>query len=219
MKKTSIRLARQVLLVISLSTMLAACSVIGPQKEVRSGVGVHPLNYSGQELSYLAVEDPQNPNNAGGGAALNPYGGGRTTMCCFGIPSKWRPDLQVIVKFRVYPEKETHRILVNVPRYSKPDDIWIMVHEGGEAEAVISDTEPGHPDWPGKMKNWPEPSREYRLKVWRRKVDEHRAYITEGTQRMNSLTFESYTKEAKERLRKNLEYSKAELDYLLKNKP
>ena len=222
MKKTlkyALRLSLGVIGLVLLSTGCSTAGQMETQKEERSGVGVHSINYSGKELSYIAVEDPKNPKNAGGGDALNPYGGGHSTICCFSIPSKWRPDLQVAVVFRVYPEKETHRVLVNVPEYRKADDIWIMVHEGGGAEAVSTDTEPGHPEWPGRIKTWPVPSREYRLKIWERKVGEHKAYIADGTQRMNSSIFESYTTEQKERLQKNIEFSKSELDYLLKNKP
>ncbi|RJG07633.1 DUF3304 domain-containing protein [Noviherbaspirillum cavernae] len=218
MKKTSIRLATQVLRVISLSTVLAACSAIGPQKEARSGVGVHSINYSGKELSYVAVEDPKNPNNGGGGDALNPYGGGRSTICCFSIPDKWHPDLQVIVEFRVYPEKETRRVLVNVPQYRKPDDIWIMVHEGGEAEAVITSTEPGHPDWPGRMKDWPVPSREYRLKVWGEKLRREKAELTAMEKALQGDVSDLSPREL-ERLKRAIGYSKNEIKRLEGVKP
>lgn len=157
-----------------LAVVMTACSSVGLHKEEYSGVSVIALNYSGHELSYIAVEDPKNPGNAGGGDALNPYGGGGGRICCFGIPDKWRPDLQVIVEYKIWPEKEYRRVLTNVPPYSnnEPGPIWIMVHEDDSVEAVVSNAGPGHPDWPGKIKDSPTPSQEYRLKVWERKLKE-----------------------------------------------
>ena len=218
MNTSNLQPIRRWLGVISLLTVLAGCSAIGPKKEERSGVAVQPINYSGYELSYLAVEDPKDPKNAGGGGALNPYGGGRSTMCCFGIPSQWHPDLQVIVKFRIYPEKEMRRVLVKVPPYAdgKPGYIWIMVHEDQSAEAVVSNYGPSRPEWPGKVKGYPEPSREYQLKVWGEKLEREKADLTRFEK---AIQKPELSKEKREGYEETISQIKKSIRYLEANKP
>ena len=161
---------------ISLLTVLAGCSVIGPKKEERAGASVRALNYTAREIYMIGVEEPGNPKNDGGGDALNPYSGGGS-ICCFGIPSQWHPDLKVIVEYQFYPEKEVRRALVNVPPYpdGKPGDIWLIVHEDESPEAVVSKYGPSRPEWPGKIKGYPVPSREYRLKLWGEKLQREKS--------------------------------------------
>jgi hypothetical protein len=39
-------------------------------------------------------------------------------------------------------------------------------------EVVASAIDPGHEKWPGKIKHWPIPSREYKLKLWQMDYDQ-----------------------------------------------
>ncbi len=200
-----------------LTVVMTACSSLGLHKEEYSGATVIAVNYSGHELSYIAVEDPKNPGNAGGGDALNPYSGGGH-ICCFGIPDKWRPDLQVIVEYKIWPEKEYRRVLTNVPPYSnnKPGDIWIMVHEDDSVEAVVSNAGPSHPDWPGKIKDWPTPSREYRLKVWERKLREEKDALVRFEKAVKKPDISN---EKREGYQETLNQIKKNIQYMEANKP
>jgi hypothetical protein len=168
------------LAVLASIAMLVACaSPIGSPKNDNVGIGIHSLNYSAREVAYIAVEKPGEPNGGGGGDALNPYSGGGT-ICCFSIPEKWHPDLKVVIKYNFYPESEYRKQVVNVPPYGggKPGDIWLIVHADESVEAVVSDFSPTREEWPGKVKGYPVPSREYRLKIWEREVESARHNVT-----------------------------------------
>lgn len=112
------------------------------------------------------VRDPNDKTNSGGGDALNPYGVGGS-ICCFGIPAQWRPGYQLIVKYNFYPDKAWHEQLVDVPPYPEgiADDIWLIMHDDGKAEAIVSSFGPTRPEWPGRIKGRPVPSKEYAKKV------------------------------------------------------
>lgn len=170
-------LIQRCFIVMSLAALLPACAEIGVKKEEISGVAVHAINYSGRGI-IIGVVDPNNPNNMGGGEALNPYASGGS-VCCFGIPSKWRPDLKVIVDYQFYPDETIHKQLVSVPPYAggKAGYIWIMLHEDGKAEVVVSNGNPDHAEWPGKIKGYPVASREYRLKLWGEKLRMDKAVL------------------------------------------
>ena len=153
------------LVTASMATVLA-----GWTTTASAGV-IHSLNYSEREVSYIAVEAANDPTRGGGGDALNPYGEGGN-ICCFSAPAKWSPDVQVMVVYRFYPEKEMRRVLVNVPPYPNGEagEIWLIAHEDGSAEAVVSNYGPDRPEWPGKIKGYPVPSKAYMLKLWERDV-------------------------------------------------
>jgi hypothetical protein len=204
-------------ILITVALILTACAASAQKKEEHVGASIYSLNYSAREVAYIAVEEPGDPNGGGGGDALNPYSEGGS-ICCFSIPQKWRPDLKVVVVYQLYPDKEYRRSLVSIPPYpnDKAGSIWLIVHQDESVEAVVSKYGPSRPEWPGKIKGYPVPSREYRIKIWEKKVEEQKAYIANGMLRLNDA---SYTKEEKDRLEKNLEYSKALLNHLLKNKP
>ena len=179
MKKMINQLMRRAFLAIAAITFMTAC--IPPaeaSKEDRVGAGVKAINYSGKEIEFIAVERPGEPDSGGGGESLNPYSSGGT-VCCFGIPIKWHPELKVLIKFRFYSEQETRRHLVSVPPYAAGEagDIWLIVYEDESVEAVVSDYLPTRPEWPGKIKGYPVASREYRLKRWEEKLERDKASL------------------------------------------
>jgi hypothetical protein len=131
------------------------------------GVGmaasIQALNYSSREVNYIAVENPGNTNSGGGGDAIDPYGQGGT-ICCFSVPEKWHADLKVVVVYQFYPDPTLHRETVSIPPYpnGKAGDIWLIVYEDGSVGAVVSHYGPSLPEWPGKIKGYPVPTKEYR---------------------------------------------------------
>jgi hypothetical protein len=165
-------LYRSVLIVAMTALTTACASSAEKAKGDTVGVGIKSLNYSGKEVSYIAVEKPEDPNGGGGGDALNPYSGGGSTICCFSIPNKWSPDLKVVIEYQFYPETTYRKQLVSVAPYAagKLGDIWLIVHPDESVEAVVSDFGPTRDEWPGKIKGYPVPSREYQLKRWKEKL-------------------------------------------------
>lgn len=137
-------------------------------------VNIHGVNYSDRPFTYF-VSEIGNPEAGGGGEIIDSFGAGGVT-CCVALPRKWQPGLKVRVRTRHWlpkkpdgelPEVEQEQ-LVEVPRYDgkAPGEIWVLRGEDGQISVISSDYQPDHPQWPGKVKGWPEPSLEYRRERW-----------------------------------------------------
>ncbi len=229
-----------------LIAILAACAAPVAKKAERTGVSIHALNYSAREVATIGVEAPDKPGGGGGGDALNPYSAGGT-ICCFSVPSTWNPEFKVVVRYQLYPEKEYRKALVGVPPYpdGKAGNIWLIVHEDESAEAVVSVYGPSRPEWPGKIKGYPVPSREYRLTIWEREVKRTQADLEDSKkslaefssetakeywefqterrekelQRFSGYSDPAYTEYLKDRDKKSIDFYSKRLDFLLRNKP
>jgi hypothetical protein len=57
---------------------------------------------------------------------------------------------------------------VEIPSYAggKVEELWVLRTADGGIEVVMSDVEPGHAQWPGKVKGWPEPSLAFQRERW-----------------------------------------------------
>ena len=149
--------------------LLTACAQGGV-----TGVNIHGVNYTDWEFSYR-LEDPTNPKNHGGGEMVDAYSAGGT-LCCYELPRRWRPGIQVQVHTIRWKDKlnddirqpreeirEAH--LVEVPEYKgKPGELWVLLQADGRVAVVSSDLQPDHRDWPGAIKGWPVPSVEFMRK-------------------------------------------------------
>lgn len=213
------QLYRTILTLVTLTMMAAFASSVEAAKEDTVGVAVESLNYSGKEVAYIAVEKPGDPNSGGGGDALNPYSSGGT-ICCFSIPKTWHPELKVVIKYQFYPETEYRRQLVSVGPYAggKPGDIWLIVHADESVEAVVSDFGPTREEWPGKVKGYPVPSREYLLKRWSEKLRMEKAELKIFETMLNDNT-SSKSPEVMRNLKDAIEFTKKVIDGLERNKP
>jgi hypothetical protein len=165
------------LLLSSLPILLTACAVLTPSKATSSNgvsVSLHGVNYTDESFQYV-VGDPKDPSNSGGGEHISPFSAGGT-MCCYQLPKRWAPGIQVQVQATHWtkkgPEKKIEEItqvhMVELPRF--PDRevgaLWVLRTKEGAIELVFSNVRPDHPDWPGRVKGWPEPSLEYRRERW-----------------------------------------------------
>jgi hypothetical protein len=138
-------------------------------------VNVHGVNYSGDEFSYLLI-DPNDPEKFTAAEEMNVFSGGGTT-CCYPLPTKWHPGIQVTVRTRRELstkdkngkwEEVVKDYVAEVPRYEdgKPGEMWVLRDADGSISIVSSDYQPDHEKWPGKVRGWPVPSLEYRRKRW-----------------------------------------------------
>jgi hypothetical protein len=139
---------------------------------------VRALNYTGREIWMIGVEDPGKRGGGAGDEALNPYSGGGM-MCCFSVPEKWDPEFRLVVTYSFYPEMKEKRVTLSLPPYpeERVGSLWLLVYEDESAEAIVSEYDPDHPQWPGKVKGRPKPSREYLLKLWQREVDSAKSTV------------------------------------------
>jgi len=219
-------------------------------------VNVHGVNYTADSFRYVVV-DPKDESNRVGGEHIEPFAGSGI-MCCFILPKKWGAGLKVNVRsthsFIEGSERtlrEVERVYtVEVPRYpdGKVAELWVLRTADGGIELVSSNVEPGHPQWPGKVKGWPVPSLEYQRERWElyrkiavenvklhrkllddlrmnsgerlRKSWEHdKEYNPEVTRKYSGPDDRSYAQYQKQRYLEGLERSEAELAELLKEKP
>jgi hypothetical protein len=205
---------------ILLITTLAACATPAEKKDDRYGVSIHALNYSAREVAYIAVEEPGHPERGGGGESVNPYGGGGGTICCFSVPAKWSPEFKVVVVYQFYPEKTYRRSEVGVPPYpnGKAGDIWLVVHPDESVEAVVSDFGPSLVEWPGSIKGYPVPSREYRLKLWSEKLGREQADLAAMKKALKGDVSDLSSEELA-KLKSAIKYSQEEIKRLEGSKP
>nr|WP_314543665.1 DUF3304 domain-containing protein [uncultured Massilia sp.] len=168
-KKNSFRKIA-IVLTLGVNILLGAC-----QEKSTASVGLHGVDYSGSEFSYYVVE-PNDPDKVTGGEHIDPFSAGGIT-CCAELPIQWKPGTQLTIRTTHWLPKRkpqdplpeiTEIHMVDVPRYTsgKPEELWVLREPGGRISVVLSDLQPDHPKWPGRVKGWPMPSLEYRRERW-----------------------------------------------------
>lgn len=137
-------------------------------------VRIHGMNYPADPFTFV-VTDPKDASNVGGGEHVGPFSAGGI-MCCFKLPKKWKPGLKVQVRTTHWlPKNEKGELpeveqtqTVEVPPYAdgKAGELWVLRTAKDDIALVSSGLQPDHPQWPGKVKGWPVPSREYMRERW-----------------------------------------------------
>jgi hypothetical protein len=159
--------------------LLGCCTLISACEAKPVGVGVHAVNYTEDEITYRIV-DPADKENRAGGESINSYGAGGL-MCCYSVPTKWRPGIKVELQAEVWltsqpvgpdgkPKVEKQTVTLDLPKPvdDKPSELWVIRNPDGKFDLVASNFGPSHPRWPGKMKGSPLPSKSYLQKLLRR---------------------------------------------------
>lgn len=156
------------------AVLLSGCA--GAVRADRDAVAVTAVNYTGRELNAVLFIDPQNDQKVAGGPGVDPYSG-NGAMCCYALPRRWRPGIQVKLRYDWWTgssyDRRYETIVRELPPYptDEPGVLWALFYEDGSVEVLASAVDPGHPQWPGKLKHWPIPSREHRLKLWQMEYD------------------------------------------------
>ncbi|MGX4640732.1 DUF3304 domain-containing protein [Massilia sp. SYSU DXS3249] len=170
---------RYIKLISTLALLLVGCSkaveMTESPKANTVSVSVHGVNYTADPFRYVLVDATDPSNGTGGGEHITSFGGGGTS-CCFRLPERWRPGIQARVRSTHWlPEDdkgnlpEVEKVYdVEIPAYptGKAGELWILRTADGGIELVMSNVEPDHPQWPGKVKGWPQPSLEYQRERW-----------------------------------------------------
>lgn len=204
---------------------LSACASTGaapgsspPTSERMASGMVIGLNYSGESVNGIGVEDPLRPHNEGGGDVLKPYDAGRM-ICCYSIPAQWHPGIMARVVFQVgnlNAKWESHT--VEIPPY--PDgiagDVWPMRLPDGSAAVVVSIYMPDHPKWNGPIKGYPVPSKAYQKVLWEKEVERTKHSI-ERSQRL--LKDSSRSQQDQEGTKRLLDAMNNKLKYLMDHQP
>jgi hypothetical protein len=163
-------------LLSALALLLTGCSKAVeptnmPETNIVS-VNVHGLNYTAEPFRYV-LHDPMNLSS-GAAEHIGPFSGGGIT-CCYVLPKRWTPGIRVNVQATHWLPKTDRGDLpkvektyvVEVPAYPEgAGDLWVVRTPESAIELVITNIEPDRPQWPGRIKGWPEPSLAYQRKRW-----------------------------------------------------
>lgn len=181
-------------------------------------VSIHGVNYSAEPFSF-ELKDPVDPKNTGDGELVDSYAAGGTT-CCYDLPKKWRPGLNVSIATRHWVGKNAdnslHDIdsvhLLEVPQYpdGNPGELWVLRAAAGSMSMVSSDFQPDHPKWPGKVKGWPIPSLAYQRERWDLYIEVQQGYL-DAYMGLQKKLRESPAKAAEEAWEHALKYEKESL--------
>ena len=159
--------ARNILLVL-LTLLLGACSpdsgpdtaTAGQANKDIASVMVDSANYRvDREIKYTLYDIANGKKTAVGGSIVSPLEGGGAKGCCLALPMAWHPGIKLEVEWgeadrkQIFPEKYVKEL--EVPRYEKPADLYVVFYPEHEVEVVVSVGEPGHPEWAGRIKQSP----------------------------------------------------------------
>ncbi|WP_280542745.1 DUF3304 domain-containing protein [Chromohalobacter sp. 11-W] len=148
------------------------------------------VDYAGQGIGSYHVVDPSDEQNRGGGEPIGPYSAGGI-MCCYEVPKEWHEGLSVDVVVRYPLEGDTtderseslarrraegtlhETIHVEIPKYDTPAQgtLWVQFLPDKKANVVVSKLSPDHKDFPGEVRGWPVPSKEYRNKIIKQRIE------------------------------------------------
>lgn len=154
-----------VLLLIALS--LTGCkrveSAATPAPDPNAPVGgyVDVVNYNHLRSYRYTLRDWTNksPQEIGGGI-IWPLSAGGNVNCCIQLPKQWHAGLKVRIDWQE-DDQITRKMVSNnltvldVPQYSEPGNLYISMLPDSQIELVVSKVEPGHPEWPGQIKQTP----------------------------------------------------------------
>lgn len=170
--------------------ILGSCMLISAcqAKPPGVGVGVHAVNYTEDEITYV-IADPLDKENSAGGESINPFEAGGL-MCCYTVPAKWRPGIKVELQVEVWltsqpdgpdgnPKIEKKKVSLVLPKplEDKPSELWVIRNPDGRFDLVASNYGPAHPKWPGKIKGMPTVSVSYLQKLIKRDLAQHEDYL------------------------------------------
>ncbi|WP_110658259.1 DUF3304 domain-containing protein [Salinicola halimionae] len=169
--------------------LLASLPACGSDNDT-ADLNITGVDYAGNGIGGFYVVDPNNEKNRGDGESLTPYSAGGT-RCCYQVPKEWHEGLKVDVVVRYPLEGETgdeisaslakrkaegkltETIHVDVPKYATPakGTLWVQFLPDKKANVVVSELSPPHEKFPGKVKGWPVPTKEYKNKMIMRRVE------------------------------------------------
>ena len=128
--------------------------------DAMASVMIDSVNYEHTKgMKYTLFDMTGGMKKAIGGSIVDPLGGGGAKECCLALPRVWHPGMTIRVEWQdsdfvqTYPEILAREL--EIPRYEKPADLYVVFYPEHEVEVVVSVAEPGHPEWAGRIKQSP----------------------------------------------------------------
>lgn len=142
----------------SLSTPVAEVASSPADSDTVSVMG-DAVNYMHEyEVKYTLYDLSKTPPVAVGGAIVGPLSQGGGKGCCISLPKKWHAGMKVRVDWGIADHQgiyEQPSQDLEIPPYDVAADLYVVFHGKHEIELVVSQAEPGHPEWRGKIKQTP----------------------------------------------------------------
>ena len=144
-----IQTATRLLLLLSLSGLVACNAKEDPQADTLSGAAVVGLNYTGEGIQWFSVDE-------GGGGGINPYGISGT-VCCVMYPRKWTPDLKVKVKWERSDGREPDgkdwkmKVIektVPIEKYTEAGEVYVAFLPNDDVRIYVYHGVPNGPPFP-----------------------------------------------------------------------
>jgi hypothetical protein len=131
-----------------------------PAQSDGRGVMTDSVNYMhDRAVSYTLYDLSTTPPTAIGGSSVYMLATGGAQACCLNLPLAWHPGIKVRVKWTESDTKKSypgeHVKDLEIPRYAQPANVFVVFYPGQDVEVVVSEGEPGHPAWTGRLKQTP----------------------------------------------------------------
>ncbi|MYM95827.1 DUF3304 domain-containing protein [Duganella vulcania] len=138
------------LLVAAVAVAISGCALRQSQARASDSANaqVGIANYTGNYIYSASVD------GAGGGNMAS-WGVGIANICCTSIPRVWHPGMKVLVRWDM-PVGHQHIVkekVVEVEKYERPGDIYLVFLPNDEVHVVVSRDGPGAPDFPAYGNN------------------------------------------------------------------
>ena len=125
---------------LCLLPLLASCD------EKTYAVGIRGYNHTDKVIGQFQI------NGGSGGSFVAPHSGGGKVTCCVSIPAKWRPGLQVSIRWSDGKFENEQERVVPVPKYTDDTVGDFSVHflRNGEIKVFSSKYALWSPHYPLK---------------------------------------------------------------------
>ncbi len=134
-------------------------SGVAPDPNAPVGAYVDVINYNYDRTYQYTMSDLTQPNAPEiGGGIVDLLASGGSANCCISLPKVWRPGLKVRLDWGEADYKKEiarHSQEFEIPKYDQPGNMYLTYLPEGKVELIVSKVEPGHPNWPGSIKQTP----------------------------------------------------------------
>lgn len=148
-------------LMLALLLLLAACRPAGsqapgePAARDTVAAAVQSVNYMHERSTQYTLYDlTVSPAQAVGGSIVDRLQAGGDRGCCVALPKVWRPGRRVRLEWEESDREQIHPKQtreMEIPKYDVPGDLYVVFLPKHAVELVVSNAEPGHPQWKGSI--------------------------------------------------------------------
>ncbi|MEN3112150.1 DUF3304 domain-containing protein [Uliginosibacterium paludis] len=141
--------------------ILTACKPPSSEstKETGTPAYVDVINYNhDHNFGYSVVDRTVSDGQTISGGAVWPLASGGSVNCCIQLPDAWRPGLKLLLTWDDYIKHDLQGHFereLEIPAYQSPGNLYVVFGPDRQPELIVSRVEPGHPDWPGKIRQTP----------------------------------------------------------------